>query len=40
MKAYAKNIKISPKKLNVVAYIIRNMDVKKALNILKFMPKK
>ncbi len=40
MKAYAKNIRISPKKLNVIAYIIREMDVKKALNILKFMPKK
>jgi len=40
MKAYAKNIRISPKKLNVVATIVRNMDVNKALDILKYMPNK
>lgn len=40
MKAYAKNIRISPKKINVVASIVRRMDVKKALDILKFMPSK
>lgn len=40
MKAYAKNIRISPKKLNVVATIVRNMDVNKAMDILKYMPNK
>lgn len=40
MKAYAKNIRISPKKLSVVASIVRNMGVQKALDILKFMPNK
>ncbi|EKE28240.1 MAG: 50S ribosomal protein L22 [uncultured bacterium (gcode 4)] len=40
MKAYAKNIRISPKKLSVVASIVRNMPAKKALEILKFMPNK
>ena len=40
MKAIAKNIRISPKKLSVVASIVRNMPAKKALDILKFMPNK
>ncbi len=40
MKAYAKNIRISPKKLGVVASIVRSMDAKKALDLLRFMPKK
>jgi len=40
MKAYWKNIRISPKKLRVVAEIIRNRDVNWALNFLKFAPKK
>ena len=40
MKAYSKNIRISPKKLSVVASIVRGMPVKKALDILKFMPNK
>lgn len=40
MKAYASNIRISPKKVAVVATIIRNMEVQKALDILKFMPNK
>lgn len=40
MKSYSKNIRISPKKLNVVASIVRNMPVKKALDILKYMPNK
>ena len=40
MKAYWKNIRISPKKLRVVAEIIRNKDAKWALNFLKFAPKK
>ena len=40
MKAYWKNIRISPKKLSVIATLVRNMEVQKALDILKFMPKK
>jgi len=40
MKAYSKNIRISPKKISVVASIVRNMNVNKALDILKFMPNK
>lgn len=40
MKAYAKNIRISPKKIAVVASIIRWQDAKKALDLLNFMPKK
>lgn len=40
MKAYSSNIRISPKKIAVVASIVRNMDVTKALDILRFMPNK
>ncbi|MFK7779827.1 MAG: 50S ribosomal protein L22 [Candidatus Gracilibacteria bacterium] len=40
MKAYGKNIRISPKKLRVVAEIIRGQDVGEALKFLKFAPKK
>lgn len=40
MKASVKNVRISPKKLNVIAYIIRNMTAKDALDTLRFMPKK
>jgi len=40
MKAYGKNIRISPKKLRVVAEIIRGESVEKALSFLKFAPKK
>ena len=40
MRAYGKNIRISPKKLRVVAYIIRWMDAGEALQFLKFAPKK
>ena len=40
MKAYAKNIRISPKKINVVATIVRNMPAKKAQDVLKYMPNK
>jgi len=40
MKAYWKNIRISPKKLRVVAEIIRNKNVIWASNFLKFAPKK
>ena len=40
MKAYWKNIRISPKKLRVVAEIIRDKNVVWALNFLQFAPKK
>lgn len=40
MKAYAKNIRISPKKLRVVAEVIRGMNAQEALDFLKFAPKK
>lgn len=40
MKAYGKNIRISPKKLRVVAEIIRWEKADNALNFLKFAPKK
>lgn len=40
MKASVRNTRISPKKLNVIAYIVRNMGAKEALDTLRFMPKK
>lgn len=40
MKAIARNIRISPKKIQVEASIIRNMDAKKALDVLRYMPTK
>ena len=41
MKAYAKNIRISPKKLSVIAMIVRQAgSAKNALDLLRFMPKK
>lgn len=40
MKANGKNLRISPKKLRVVAEVIRWKDSQEALNFLKFAPKK
>ena len=40
MKAFARNLRISPKKLNVVAYIVRGRKAREALDLLRFMPKK
>lgn len=40
MKANGKNIRISPKKLRVIAEIIRGQNASEALNFLKFAPKK
>jgi large subunit ribosomal protein L22 len=40
MKAYAKNIRISPKKLRVVAEVVRGQNAIEALQFLKFAPKK
>ena len=40
MKAYGKNIRISPKKLRVIAEVIRWENVEKSLKFLKNAPKK
>ena len=40
MKALTTNVRISPKKAQVVAAIIRGMDAKKALDMLRYMPNK
>lgn len=40
MQAHLRNIRISPKKANIVAGLIREKSVVDALNILKFTPKK
>ncbi len=40
MKAHLRRIRISPKKANVVAGLIRNKNAVEALSILKFTPKK
>jgi len=40
MKSNGKNIRISPKKLRVVAEVVRWQDVESALKFLKFAPKK
>jgi len=40
VKAIARHIRISPKKANLVAGLVRNKNAVDALNILKFTPKK
>ena len=40
MKAIARHLRISPKKANLVAGLVRNMNAVDALAILKFTPKK
>ncbi len=40
MKALARNLRISPKKLQVVAAVVRGMDAKKAQDTLRYMPVK
>ncbi len=40
MKAYGKNIRISPKKMRVIAEAMKWMNLIDALNFLKFAPKK
>ncbi len=40
MKAHLRRIRISPKKANLVAGLVRGKKVIDALNILKFTPKK
>jgi ribosomal protein L22 len=40
MKASVRNVRISPKKLNVIAYIVRNMTAKEALDTLDLCQKR
>lgn len=40
MKAILRRIRISPKKANLIAALVRNKNVKEAIDILKFTPKK
>lgn len=40
MKAHLRKIRISPKKANLVAGMVRGKKVTEALDLLKFMPKK
>jgi large subunit ribosomal protein L22 len=40
MKAILRRVRISPKKANLIAALIRNKNVKEAIDILKFTPKK
>lgn len=40
MKSHLRKIRISPKKANIVAGLVRGKDAVEALNILKFTPKK
>jgi large subunit ribosomal protein L22 len=40
VKAIARNIRISPKKANLVAGLVRRKNAQEALDILKFTPKK
>mgnify|MGYP001313643949 CR=1 FL=1 len=40
MKATAKSLRITPKKLNLIADLIRNKDAVEAMEILDFLPKK
>lgn len=40
MKAIARHVRVSPKKANLVAGLVRNKNAQEALHILKFTPKK
>ena len=40
MKAHLRRIQVSPKKVNIVAGLVRGKDVGQALDMLKFTPKK
>lgn len=40
MKAITSNVRIAPKKLRVIAEIVRGLPANKALDILRFLPKK
>lgn len=40
MKAHLRRVRVSPKKVNIVAGLVRGKKVSEALDILKFTPKK
>lgn len=40
MKSILYNIRISPKKVNLIAKLVRRKPVNEALNILRFLPKR
>lgn len=40
MKAIARSVRLTPKKLNLIAEVVRNRNANEALALLKFMPKK
>jgi large subunit ribosomal protein L22 len=40
MKAIARQLRITPRKINLIAQLIRNKEVNDALSILQFTPKK
>lgn len=40
MKSSVRNVRISPKKLNVIAFTVRGKSAQEALDMLRFMPKK
>lgn len=40
MKAILRRVRISPKKANLIAALVRNKNIQEALDILKFTPKK
>lgn len=40
MKAIAHTLRITPKKLNLIAHLVRNKSANEALDILRFTPKK
>ncbi|NIA01753.1 MAG: 50S ribosomal protein L22 [Nitrospirae bacterium] len=40
MKAILRKVRISPKKANLIAALVRNKNVQEAIDILKFTPKK
>ncbi len=40
MKSIARSIRITPKKINLIADLVRRKDVTEAMHILKFTPKK
>ena len=39
VKAVAKNVRLTPRKVRLVLYLVRGKDVKEALAILKFTPR-
>jgi len=40
MKSTARSLRISPRKMNLIAALVRTKDTQEALDILKFTPKK